>query len=64
MTEEKKKVTLELTASEIKAMAKYAGLKSNNTTKLILRAFISSVLMDGQTRQSLHKFNSSDYERK
>ena len=62
MTEDKKKVTLELTASEIKAMAKYAGLKSNNTTKLILRAFISSVLIDDQTPQSLHKFNSSDYE--
>lgn len=64
MTEDKKKVTLELTASELKAMAKHAGLKSNNTGKLILRAFISSVLLEGQTRQSLHKFNSLDYERK
>jgi hypothetical protein len=65
MTEVKKKVTLELSASELKEMARYAGLKSNNSSKLILRAFISSVLMEGQTRETLHKvkFNSADYER-
>jgi hypothetical protein len=64
-TEEKKKVTLELTSSDIKAMARYAGLRSNNSPKLILRAFISSVLINDETNQSLHKvkFNSADYER-
>jgi len=50
--EEGEKVTIDLTKTELKKMASFSGLKSQNSAKFVLRVFISTVLMNQKSNRA------------
>jgi len=49
---EGEKVTIDLTKTELKKMASFSGLKSENSAKFVLRVFISTVLMNQKSNRA------------
>ena len=49
--EEKELITISLTKTELRKMASFSGLKSENSAKFVLRVFISTVLMNQKSNR-------------
>ena len=50
-TNKKERVVIDLDAKELKEFAKYANLKSENSGAFILRAFLSTFLMNQKSNR-------------
>jgi len=65
----KQRVVIDLTTKELKELAKFAGLQSDNSGNFILRAFLSTFLMNLpknriEGKSSRFKLNTTFYEKK